>query len=112
VVGWHVNNNSLCRTIAILQSHSKLIPETNQKPGHKLVLITDHTVLFVVSPDVGCIDPVGFEDGRIKNSSITASSSLNTTYVPHTARLHNNGLGWYSSTSDINPWIQVIWISL
>ncbi|XP_038060996.1 uncharacterized protein LOC119731795 [Patiria miniata] len=64
------------------------------------------------SVDVSCSveAPLGMEDGRILNESITASSFYSADHAPSRARLNIQGYAgaWSSDTADVtSPWIQV-----
>ncbi|XP_038073385.1 lactadherin-like [Patiria miniata] len=50
--------------------------------------------------------PLGMEDGTIRDDRITASSILSNTYPAREARLNNDN-GWAASSGDANPWIEV-----
>ena len=55
-----------------------------------------------------CRYPMGMENGRIQNSSITASSYLNDTFAPNEARLGNNKM-WCAAADQQNTkqWLKV-----
>lgn len=55
----------------------------------------------------GLGEPVGISDGRIANSSFSASSHY-ASYPPWRARLNSgDSNAWYGQPWDLNPWIQV-----
>ena len=47
----------------------------------------------------GCTDPVGLEDGRVKDSQLSSNHSQRTTFK---ARLNYEYGAWCSDTSDVN----------
>lgn len=52
-------------------------------------------------------EPVGISDGRIANSSFSASSHY-FNFPPWKARLNSgDGNAWYGKPWDVKPWIQV-----
>ncbi|XP_022106237.1 hyalin-like isoform X2 [Acanthaster planci] len=78
------------------------------------VLIVSWVFAMHVEAVEFCGVPLGMEDGRIPDSSITASSTFTpTTCLTRNARLNNPGSpwtesGWCPSNSDrTNPWLQV-----
>lgn len=59
-----------------------------------------------------CTNPVGMQNGKIKNGQITASSMFNQFHAPWLARLHRAKHGryigsWSSRHNNHNQWLQV-----
>ncbi|XP_038046744.1 lactadherin-like [Patiria miniata] len=76
-----------------------------------------HSFYFSDGPPCSVGGPLGMEDGRIRNESITASSVWGnfTNHAPPRARLNTQGhaAAWVSAgNSDPNPWIQVDFVSM
>ena len=61
---------------------------------------------------LGCITPLGVEDGAILDTQISASSQLDNTHSAKQARLHSKADGskwgsWSALRNDLNQWLQV-----
>ena len=61
---------------------------------------------------LGCITPLGVEDGAILDTQISASSQLDYTHSAKQARLHSKADGskwgsWSALKDDLNQWLQV-----
>ncbi|XP_022103672.1 lactadherin-like [Acanthaster planci] len=105
----HQHNTTSALEIALRPLYSQLETFKNQLHVVK-ALIPFHCRLGVrVCSEEG---PLGMEDGRIPDGSITASSffSNDANYAPPRARLNTQGFpaAWADAgQSDPNPWIQV-----
>ena len=66
--------------------------------------------LFLLSQEK-CVEPLGFENGEIKDGELTASSAWMgvSTFGPQQARLHNKKWpqGWSADLTDKQPWLKV-----
>ncbi|KAL3847794.1 hypothetical protein ACJMK2_018688, partial [Sinanodonta woodiana] len=47
-----------------------------------------------------CNSPLGLENGTLRNDQFSASSTYNSNYLPHAARLNSGGDGWIASVYD------------
>ena len=74
-----------------------------------------NTVIFTLSyvfTENFCNYPVGIQNGRIRNSAMTASSSWDANHGPYLARLHRPRRGrlmgaWSSRHKNHNQWLQI-----
>ncbi|XP_029202215.2 uncharacterized protein LOC114966489 [Acropora millepora] len=67
---------------------------------------------FIIPEVPACQMQLGMQNGKLPNSAISASSTLNSYYGPENARLHfhpqsgRNG-AWIPKTQDLNQWLQL-----
>ncbi|XP_068726460.1 uncharacterized protein, partial [Montipora capricornis] len=59
-----------------------------------------------------CASPVGIQSGKIRNTAMTASSTVNAYLGPYRARLHISGSGrfkgaWVPKIRNSNQWLQI-----
>ncbi|KAL3847724.1 hypothetical protein ACJMK2_018620 [Sinanodonta woodiana] len=47
-----------------------------------------------------CNSPLGLENGTLRNNQFSASSTYDSNYLPHAARLNSGGDGWIASVYD------------
>jgi len=69
-------------------------------------------LLHFCSINLGCVTPLGLENGAISDTQIAASSQLDSTHSAKQARLHSKADGskwgsWSALTNDLSQWLQV-----
>lgn len=67
---------------------------------------------FIIPKVPACQMQLGMQNGKLPNSAISASSTLNSYYGPENARLHFHPQSgrygaWIPKTQDLNQWLQL-----
>ena len=86
-------------------------PVNKDKISESIVKTVSRDISFVLN-NLGCVAPLGMEDGTITNAQITASSQVDGNHSAVQARLNfkayeSKAGAWSALTTDRNQWLQV-----